>query len=129
MDCRTCLKVGRVRNGGDIALCWTCAKRRCRGCGKPSAGRDLCVECAVGADISRWRARANLWAFDVERQGEFYEARREKLMQSKFHFHEAVEVFARGLLYAAEALWGKPPADAGGPPAPPVPVVEERKAA
>lgn len=114
MDCTTCLRMGRQRNGGEIGLCWTHAKRRCANpnCGKPSAGKEFCSECAYGADIKRWSARANLRLWEEERMEEFYAARKEKIMQSKFHFHEAVEVFTRGLLYVLEAIWSLPPRDA-----------------
>jgi hypothetical protein len=39
---------------------------------------------------------------------------RERLYQSKFHFHEAVEVFFRGIILAAEGLRGGVALDDGG---------------
>lgn len=108
-NCKICLRNGVVRNGGTLGLCWTHAKRRCRNpnCGKFSDGQEHCVECAYAVDLQRWKARATLRVLDPHAQELEIGLRRERLMEAKFHYHEAVEVLFRGLVVAAEALWGE----------------------
>lgn len=109
MLCKPCARNHQRRDGGTVGLCWQHVRRRCGVCGGPSAGEELCTVCAHGVDVARWTARAELRTWDTDRDAEFYDARQEKLMQSKFFFHEAVEVLFRGFLGVLRALWGEPP--------------------
>src|ERR1051326_278171 len=124
MLCKICLRNQNQRNGGSIGLCWQHAKARCHICGGSSAGERNCIGCERKGDVERWKARANLRLIDPERELDFAQARREKLMQAKFHFHEAVEVLFQGFLRALEAIWGEIPSDQPEPPA-----VAQKKAA
>lgn len=109
MQCRVCIRNRTRREGGTVGLCWQHIKRRCGVCGGASAGEELCVGCAHQVDVSRWTARAELRQWDTGRDLEFYEARREELLRSKFFFHEAVEVLFQGFLGILKAVWGEPP--------------------
>jgi hypothetical protein len=109
LACRICSKSGLRRAGGTVGLCWQHLRRKCLVCGRASAGKQTCTACDNAADVERWKARATFRAYDWDRQMEFADARREKLWESKRHFHEAVEVLFQGLFYALQAIWGMAP--------------------
>lgn len=96
-----------------MGLCWEHVRGTCRACGGPSNGAEYCTTCEHEMDVMRWTARAEFRTRDwqMEREQELYEARREKIMRSTFLFHEAVEVLAEGLLGVVQALHGQMPED------------------
>lgn len=105
--CKRCALNGLRRNGGDLGVCKNHAKTKCRICGAPSLGAELCTAHAHQADLARWLAKANLRVIDPEDTFDMEEIRRERLMQAKFLAHESVEIMFRALHAAIQAIWGQ----------------------
>jgi len=108
--CKRCALNGDRREGGDFGVCKLHAKARCRffDCKAKTLGHELCAAHTHQAELARWKAKANLRIVDPEEELDLEEIRHEKLMQAKFHAHEAVEIFFRSIHLTIQAIWGSP---------------------
>ncbi len=109
MDCKPCRRNRVSRDGGSMGLCWEHIRRTCSTCNNYCNGEGHCASCAHASDLVRWTARAELRIWDTERDEELYQAKKEKLIRSKFLAHEAVEILFQSVLGVVQAIWGRPP--------------------
>lgn len=103
--CRRCLKNGTRREGGSFGVCPEHRKTKCIICGGRSLGEEFCSIHAHEVQLAHWKARAEVRVISREQELDGLEIRREKLMESKRYFHEAVEVLFQGAVHLLIAVW------------------------
>lgn len=107
MLCKPCYYTNRIRrDGGEFALCWQHKKTKCRLCKEISAGKLYCAKCEHEVDILRWKRESGPTFYDDDHEFLQVQLRKQKLLESKYHLHRAVEVAYRALSLAVEAIWG-----------------------
>lgn len=106
--CRKCFINGTKRDGGGIGVCQRHVKTKCQICGGASLGEPMCVAHTHAADLMRWKAKSQFRVVDPKDQVDDIGLRKERLMESKFLAHQAIDVIFHSLLGTVVTLWGEP---------------------